>query len=829
LYFGTTNGLFVIHPNRIRETEPPPVVLMDLKLFNKSVPIAPQGTALTEHLSACEEVKLGHGQRLVTIDFAALDYMDPSQNQYAYKLEGLMDEWIHQGNKASVTFTNLDPGDYVFHVKAANSEGVWNEAGASLRLIITPFWWETMWFKILIILLFIAGVIGILEGRVQLVKAQRRSLVVKVNERTNELRIARDKLSEAKDNLEVKVEKRTSELNKEIAEREKIEQKYRTVANFTYDWEYWEDPDGKLLYVSPSCERVTGYTQDEFLYNPEFLNDIITTEDKHLFEDHRHDADEKKSLREIQFRIRRKDGDIRWIEHACCPVEDKHGISLGFRVSNRDITIRKKAEELLQQNENKLNEALKIGRMGYWEYNIETGRTDFSDEIYSFYERTRDQGIPLINSEDALKYYSPEDIKKLSENTEKVISTGESFEFDYKVNLPSGSINYLSSTIHPLKDDNGQVIGCFGITQDITKRKQVEEKLIDSEKNLLKAQHLAGMGFLKWNIKTNEMQWSDEVYRLYGIEKGKQEITLDFTVSMVHPEDLEDVQKCLELAIKGVIKYDINHRIIRPDGKVIWVNAMAELNRDKNGNPESLLGTVINITRHKEAEETIQKSQDSLRFLAGKLLTAQEEERRLLAREMHDDLTQRLALLAIEAGKLESTSPQDDSNRRAELQEMKKKIIKLSKDIHDISRQIHPAILDDLGLVDALKSECKAFSQREEIDVAYNTKNVPAFIPKNIAICIYRITQESLRNIAKYAKTNEASVSLVGNEDNLILTVTDNGVGFDITKIRNQQGIGLSSMKERARLIQGEFSVQSTQSKGTIIKVKVPYKKGEQA
>ena len=659
-----------------------------------------------------------------------------------------------------------------------------------------------------------------------MVKVQRNTLERKVNERTNELRIARDKLSEAKDNLEVKVENRTAELIKEIAEREKIEQKYRTVADYTYDWEYWEDPNGNLLYVSPACERVTDYRQDEFINNPELISNIVISEDKLIFEGHRHDAAEKKSLREIQFRIRKKDGSIRWIEHACQPVK-YNDMFYGFRVSNRDITLRKEAEELLQESENKLNEALKIGRMGYWEYNLETGRTVFSDEIYSFYERTRDHGIPLINSEDALKYYSPEDIKKLYENIEKVISTGESFEFDYKVNLPSGSINYLSSTIHALKDDNGKVIGCFGITQDITKRKQVEEKLLNSEKNLLKAQHLAEMGFLKWNIKTNEMQWSDEVYRLYGIEKGKQEITQDFTVSLVHPEDLEDMQKCLELAVKGIIKYDINHRIIRPDGKVIWVNAMAELSRDKDGNPESLLGTVIDITRHKKAEEIIQKSQNNLQYLAGKLITVQEEERRLLAREMHDDLTQRLALLAIEAGKLESTSPQDDSKRRAELQQMKKKIIKLSKDIHDISRQIHPAILDDLGLVDALKSECNAFSQREEIDVAYNTNNVPSFIPKNIAICIYRITQESLRNIAKYAKTNEASVSLIGSDSKLILTVRDNGIGFNTNQIHSQKGIGLSSMKERARLIQGEFSVQSKPGKGTIIELKVPYKEGQ--
>jgi signal transduction histidine kinase len=231
------------------------------------------------------------------------------------------------------------------------------------------------------------------------------------------------------------------------------------------------------------------------------------------------------------------------------------------------------------------------------------------------------------------------------------------------------------------------------------------------------------------------------------------------------------------------------------------------------------------ITSRKEAEEAVQKSQNSLRNFAGKLITAQEEERRLLAREMHDDLTQRLALLAIDAGKLEIESQQGDSPMRAKLQEMKKKIIKLSKDIHDITRQIHPAILDDLGLVDAIKSECDIFTQREEIQVEYEAKNVPGSIPRNIAICIYRITQESLRNIAKHAETDKASVSLIGRDGNIFLTVRDNGIGFEVEQMHGHKGIGLTSIEERVRLIQGEFSLQSKPGEGTVIKVKAPYTK----
>jgi PAS domain S-box-containing protein len=493
LYFGTTNGLFAIHPERMQQTDPPQVLLTDLKLFNKSVPIAPEQTPLPRHISDCEKITLGHDQRQITIEFAALDYVNPNENQYAYMLKGFVDDWVYLKNQANVTFTNLDPGDYVFQVKAANSHGVWNEAGASLRLIITPFWWETIWFKVIAVVLILGGIFGGLGGRFKLLRARQRWLETKVSERTRELQTTKEALSKARDDLELQVQNKTADLRNEIAEREKTqnilqekeamlsgfingsadaicirdrdrrlllwnkafaqgvktncgvdvhvgmraedyipegiysqfnkqrkllfrafggnpgraefpypspdgtvryfdvqwspvrlsgkiiavaeitrdvteqkasERKFRTVANFTYDWEYWEDPEGNLLFVSPSCERITGYTQDEFLNKPKILIDIVIPEDKNILDNHRHSSYEGKGLREIQFRIRKKDGTIRWIEHVCQPVEDEQGVFLGYRASNRDITKRRFAQQESQQLRSELIHASRVAAMG---------------------------------------------------------------------------------------------------------------------------------------------------------------------------------------------------------------------------------------------------------------------------------------------------------------------------------------------------------------------------------------------------------------------------------------------------------------------------------
>jgi len=235
LLFGSDNGLLAFHPQKMRDSDPPPVVLTELKLNGESVPIRADGsTTLVRHISASEEIALCRDVKALTLEFAALDFRYPEQNQYAYLVEGIVDDWVHQGSERSVTLTNLNPGNYVFRVKAAGSDGVWNEAGTSLRLIVTPLWWETTWFKLLVVAVVIGAAVGGYEGRVQLAKTRQRSLEEKVSERTSTLRAARDTLSEARDSLELQVQQRTAELRQEIADCEKAQEATRAAHETLY-------------------------------------------------------------------------------------------------------------------------------------------------------------------------------------------------------------------------------------------------------------------------------------------------------------------------------------------------------------------------------------------------------------------------------------------------------------------------------------------------------------------------------------------------------------------------------------------------------------------
>jgi signal transduction histidine kinase len=224
----------------------------------------------------------------------------------------------------------------------------------------------------------------------------------------------------------------------------------------------------------------------------------------------------------------------------------------------------------------------------------------------------------------------------------------------------------------------------------------------------------------------------------------------------------------------------------------------------------------------RQTERILRQNEKDLRKLAGRLIFAQEEERRRLARELHDDFAQRLAVFAIDVGRLQQQLVHPPKTFQEELNEMKKDIIEISQDVHNLSRQLHPSILDDLGLIKAVESECTNFSEREGIEIVFNHENISTAIPKTSSLSLYRVIQEALSNVSKHACADHISIFLKCIGHDIFLSIQDDGIGFDPAEVRGKPGLGLSSMRERVRLIHGEFSIRSHAEKGTEIAVKVP-------
>jgi two-component sensor histidine kinase len=214
-------------------------------------------------------------------------------------------------------------------------------------------------------------------------------------------------------------------------------------------------------------------------------------------------------------------------------------------------------------------------------------------------------------------------------------------------------------------------------------------------------------------------------------------------------------------------------------------------------------------------------AEEDARALARRLLTAHEDERRRLARELHDDLSQRLARLSIDAARVERSLPGSEEKESA--RSIRRDLARLSDDVHALSYQLHPSVLDDLGLNEALKVECEQFSRRESIPAALTTFEAPSGLPAEVSVCLFRIAQEALRNVARHSRASRVSLEVTKRNGEVRLSVKDDGVGF-VPAQRRIRSLGHASMRERARLVGGAVEVESSPGRGTTVEVSVPLK-----
>jgi signal transduction histidine kinase len=222
------------------------------------------------------------------------------------------------------------------------------------------------------------------------------------------------------------------------------------------------------------------------------------------------------------------------------------------------------------------------------------------------------------------------------------------------------------------------------------------------------------------------------------------------------------------------------------------------------------------------AEEGLRESQRTLRALAGRLLVAQEAECRRIARELHDDLNQALALLAVELDLLGQAPPESAAGLAGRMHELSDRVKQLSSAMHDLSHNLHPSKLEQLGLVAGVRGLCKEQSEAHHLDVEFTHKHMPQSIPHDTALCLYRIAQEALRNVVKHSGARRACVELSGSADAVFLRVLDDGKGFACDAVLNNGGLGLVSMRERLYLVGGTMVIDSRPSSGTRIEVRIP-------
>ena len=404
-----------------------------------------------------------------------------------------------------------------------------------------------------------------------------------------------------------------------------------------------------------------------------------------------------------------------------------------------------------------------------------------------------------------VEHLHPEDRERTVAFTEKAIQEQRNHELEYRMIAADGRIVWLHEIVNVIVE-NGVTIELVGVSGDITARKRTEEsmalfrKLIDGSNDAIEVVDPITLNFLDMNEKACR----DLGYR--------REEMLSMSVYDIDPLLDLSLHTCVvqKMRKSGFAIIESQHR--RKDGSTFPVEInikYIQLDRDY------AVAVVRDISERRVTEGT-------LLSLSPRLIEAQEAERSHVAGELRDDLNQRMALLQIGLGQFERDVPGLSPQARIQLHSLTEVATEIASSIHNLSHRLRPSLLDLLGPVASIERLCREISDRHNVEIKFVHHGIPEHIPKDVTLCLYRITQEALRNVVKHSGAAQAEVELMGHDDRIELRVSDSGVGFIPEPANPSSGLGLISMQERLRLVGGQLSVQSEPSHGTRIHVLIP-------
>ena len=633
------------------------------------------------------------------------------------------------------------------------------------------------------------------------------------------------------------------------------EQKLRIVTDFTYTWEYWVSPDREFLFMSPSCERLTGYQREEFFRNPDLFVNIIHEDDADRVLAHLRNPDLSNiDDSEMEYRIRHRDGRVVWLGHVCRPVFDQEGKYSGQRASNRDITpqvehrekLRRLAEEW-QSTFDSIEDAVILLDNRH--------RIIRANRAFSvFFNFSPEEAVgrychDIIHGKDRPHHLCPH-ARTMNERT-----TVSEELFEPRLD------RYIEATTSPILDQNGTCVGSVHIIKDIHERKVAERerenllRQVENQRHLL--QHTLEQlpsGVVVRDPDGNLLMANSEIIRIFG---PLPENISDFDTLNCFQTDgrryTGNDWPMSRTVITGETVVGEEIKIVRDREEPMTVlGATAPVRNDANDIIANV-GVFSDITKRKQAEELLKNltgelenrirertrelvaahdklleqlelragAEESLRSLSNRLLNVQEEEKRAVARELHDQTGQSLTVLKLLLGKADRTAPEE---MRPVLSEISDMVTQIIRQVRNLSLSLRPAVLDDLGLIPALEWLFRQLNDQTELKVTFDHADLPP-IPPDVAIGIFRIVQEALTNVLRYADTREAEVKLALKDETVLLHIADRGKGFTGSSISTGRSTGISAMRERATLLGGQFAIVSKPGQGTIVSVSIPFRK----
>ncbi len=319
----------------------------------------------------------------------------------------------------------------------------------------------------------------------------------------------------------------------------------------------------------------------------------------------------------------------------------------------------------------------------------------------------------------------------------------------------------------------------------------------------------------EYDIKTGRNFWSGDLQNMFGIASDRYFGRLEDFYRYVHPEDRESLAKAFANARASREAYAVEFRILRPDGTIRWFAATGQFYFKANGAAERMLGMAADITERKQAE-------DALANVSLRVIEAEERERKRISEELHEDIGQRLTMLAIEIEQLQQDYSGPNEGLAGRLDVASRQVLKVLDDVKASAHELHSPRLEYLGLAALLRAFCNEFGERKGITIDFSSEDLPGDVPKEILICFFRVLQEALHNGLKHSGVQRFEVRIWGESEQIHLKVSDSGAGFDVTAAKSGGGLGLMRMEQRLKLLKGTLSVETQPQRGTTVLARVP-------
>jgi len=506
------------------------------------------------------------------------------------------------------------------------------------------------------------------------------------------------------------------------------------------------------------------------------------------------------------------------------PIKDSSGRIVGCSGIARDISERKLAEEALRASEERLRLAQQAARIGTFDWNIRTGVNTWTPELEAVY------GLPpggFGRTQTAFEnLVHPDDRAGVIKLVDAAMKSGQPTKGEWRVVWADGSVHWIAGRWQVFTDASGEPSKMIGVNVDVTERKLAEEarlevnRALEAQAALLQSREELLKIFVKHVPAAVAMLDRDMRY-LQVSDRWCVDFSLDSSqlLGRSHYEifpDIPDRWKQLHRrALAGETLRADEDRWDR-EGGTTWLRWEIRPWQNLDGLPRGVLIFSEDITDRKHAEE-------ALLGMGRKLIEAHEQERTRIGRDLHDDFVQRLALLSIELGAVQQDVPDAVSELRTRIGALRDQTTQITNDVQLLSHELHSSKLEYLGIVGATKNFCQEFSERQKVEIDFQSRDLPAALPTELSLSLFRVLQEALRNAMKHSGVKRFEVRLWGSTGEIHLTVSDLGVGFDSGAAMKSTGLGLTSMQERLRLVGGDLSINSQPKRGTTIHARVPF------